>query len=208
MPNHQTRYTLTAAQLAQILDDSTLYNHLLKARMLLDEDVREFSTYKKNMMEGDPNAAAGDYPSIELLSLPTLTNPPKPGIVGRNKEIYNYLKSHPNRTDESLADLGIGESGDDSISPADLKPALKIQARIDDVVEIAFNKQGQIAVRIQRETGDDKWTNIGDATTSPLVDETPSPNGKPEKRRYRAVYLAKNQPVGQYSAIETIVTTP
>jgi hypothetical protein len=35
-----------------------------------------------------------------------------------------------------------------------------------------------------------------------------SPDGKPEKRRYRAVYLAKNKPVGQYSDIVTIVTTP
>ncbi|HEX8248617.1 MAG TPA: hypothetical protein VF599_10625 [Pyrinomonadaceae bacterium] len=40
------------------------------------------------------------------------------------------------------------------------------------------------------------------------VDETSSPDGKPEKRRYRAVYLAKNQPVGQYSDIVAIVTTP
>jgi len=89
-----------------------------------------------------------------------------------------------------------------------LKPALKPQALIDDVVEIAFNKQGQTAIRFQRETGDDKWTNVGDATSSPFVDETPSPDGKPEKRRYRAVYLAKNQPVGQYSDIVTVVTTP
>jgi hypothetical protein len=209
MPDHQTRYTLTAAQLAQILDDALVYQHLIKARNMLDEDVNEFYTYKKNIMNGDPNETAGDYPTIELLTLPTLTNPPKSGIAARNQEIYNYLKSHPNRNAESLADLGIGEtSGGDAISPADLKPSLKPQARIDDKIEIAFNKQGQSSIRIQRETGADKWTNVGEATTSPFVDETPSPDGKPEKRRYRAVYLTKNQPVGQYSDIVTVVTMP
>jgi hypothetical protein len=206
--DHQTRYTLTAAQIAQILDDALVYNHLIKTRALLDEDVKEFYIYKKNIMEDDPNETPGDYPSIEVLPLPTLTNPPKPGIEARNKELYNYLKAHPNRSAGSLADLGISESDGDSISPADLKPLLKPQAMIDDRVEIAFNKQGQAAIRFQCETGVDKWTNVGDATTSPLVDDTPSPDGKPEKRRYRAVYLAKNQPVGQYSDIVTVVTTP
>jgi hypothetical protein len=208
MPDHQTRYNLTAAQLAQILDDSLLYEHMMKASDLLDEDVKEFYTYKKNIMRGDPNETAGDYPKIELSSLPTLTNPPKPGIEKRNQEIYNFLQVHPNRTAESLADLGIGEAGGEAISPDDLKPSLKVQAAVDDKVEIGFNKQGQTAIRIQRETGDDKWTNVGDATTSPLVDATASPDGKPEKRRYRAIYLAKNQPVGQYSDIVTVVTTP
>ncbi|HEX8369460.1 MAG TPA: hypothetical protein VF604_13020 [Pyrinomonadaceae bacterium] len=208
MPDHQTRYTLTAAQLAQVLDDALVYRHMLNATNLLDEDVKEFYTYKKNIMKGDPNVEAGDYPKIEMPSLPTLTNPPRAGIEKRNQELYNFLKAHPNRTAESLADLGIGEAGGDPVSPEDLKPALKAQARIDDKIEIAFNKQGQSAVRIQRETGADKWTNAGEPTSSPFVDETPSPDGKPEKRRYRAVYLAKNQPVGQYSDIVSVVTTP
>jgi hypothetical protein len=208
MPDHQTRYGLTAAQLAQVLDDALVYQHLMKARDMLDEDVNEFYTYKKNIMEGEPNGTAGDYPKIELPSLPTLTNPPKPGIEKRNQELYNFLKSHPNRTAQSLADLGISETDSDPVSPGDLKPALKIQAKPDDRVEIAFSKQGQTAIRFQRETGDDKWTSVGDATSSPFTDETASAGGKPEKRRYRAVYLAKNQPVGQYSDIVTVVTTP
>jgi hypothetical protein len=208
MPDHQTRYTLTAAQLAQILDDALVYQHMLNASNLLDEDVKEFYTYKKNIMEGDPNVEAGDYPKIELPSLPVLTNPPKAGIEKRSQELYNYLKAHPNRTAESLADLGISAGEGDSVSPEDLKPTLKPKAQIDDVIEIAFNKQAQSSIRIQRETAADKWTTVGEATSSPFVDETPSPDGKPEKRRYRAVYLAKNKPVGQYSDIVTIVTTP
>jgi hypothetical protein len=86
--------------------------------------------------------------------------------------------------------------------------ALLIQTDSLLKVEIAFKKQGQAATRIQRETGDDKWTNAGEATTSPFVDETPSASGKPKKRRYRAVYPAKNQPAGQYSDIVMVVTTP
>lgn len=208
LSDHQTKYTLTAAQIAQVTDDAVVYNHLIKARNLLNEEVAEFSTYKKKIMEGDPKDTADAYPTIELPELPELTNPPKPGIEKRNQELYNYLKSHPNRTAESLAELGVSAGEGGSISPEDLKPLLKPQALIDDVVEIGFNKQTQTAIRIQREIGVDNWTSVGDATSSPLLDDTPSPDGKPEKRRYRGVYLAKNQPVGQYSDIVTVVTTP
>jgi len=36
----------------------------------------------------------------------------------------------------------------------------------------------------------------------------PTAGGNPEKREYRAIYLIKNQPVGQYSDIITVYTTP
>src|SRR5205085_9302172 len=133
---------------------------------------------------------------------------PKPGIEARNKEIYNYFKNHPNRTAESLDDMGITDAAKLEISPDELKPKGGAKALTDDRVELSFNKQGQKAIRWQLRRNGSDWGNPQDANQSPLIDETPSIDGKPEKREYRAIYLKGNKPFGQYSDILTVFTTP
>jgi len=152
---------------------------------------------------------ASNYPTVELLALPALIKPEiKTGIVPRNEELYNFLKRHPNRTDEALADLGIADTPSASISPGDLVPAINGKPMINDVVELKYNKQGQKACRFELRRGGGDWVKVGDPTESTFIDETPSIDGKPEKREYRGVYLKGNKPFGQYSQILTIYTTP
>jgi hypothetical protein len=203
-----TLYGLSGDAVKQIKTDAIIYPHLIDSRSLLDEDVGEFSAYKASMMSGNPLATASDYPTVTLQPMPATPGTPKPGIEARNKELYGYFKKHPNRTPESLADLGITEAEKQAISPDDLKPTLKSKALPDDKVEHAFNKQGQKAVRVQMRRGGGDWQNVGDPTNSPFIDETASTGGNPEKREYRAIYLKDNKPFGQYSDIVTVFTTP
>ena len=205
---HQTRYGLTAAQIQQIQEDALFYSHLRLCRQILDDESAEFQAYKTDLMEGDPNGTAADYPTIGIPDLPDSLNPPKPGIEKRNTELYNYFKNHPNRNDESLADLGILTSPPPSLSLDDLKPTLSGVAQADDKVAVSFKKQGQAAVRLYRRRNGGDWETTGDPTTSPFIDTTPSVGGNPEKREYRAICLKANVPVGQYSDIVTVYTTP
>ncbi len=204
---HQARYGLTSEQIRQVSDDADVYNHLLTVRNQLDEDVGEFSAYFENVTDGDVNLPAADYPVITLLPLPGLLLGVKPGIIPRNKGLYNFFKNHPSRTDESLADLGISDPAPGSLTPDTLKPAISGSTMPDDRVSLVFNKQGQSAVRFQMRRAA-VWTTVADPTTSPFIDATPSTGGNPEKREYRAIYLEKNQPIGQYSDIITVYTTP
>lgn len=208
LPLYAVQFGLSAGQITQINVDAIVYNHLLTAKSYLNEDVSEFFTYFDNITGGDPNIPASPYPVITLLAMPDFEGDIKPGIVVRNTELYNYFKKHPNRTAESLADIGISESTAGSISPDLLKPAINGAAMPDDKVSLTFNKQGQTAIRFQMRRGGGDWTTVGDPTTSPFLDTTASVDGKPEKREYRAIYLLKNQPVGQYSDIITVYTTP
>lgn len=201
-------YGLSSDAVKQLKTDAVIYAHLIAAREQLDADAAEFSTYKENMMVGNPLGTAATYPVVTLLPLPATEGTPKPGIVARNKELYNFFKKHPNRTKESLADLGISDTAAATISPDELKPTLKSKALPDDKIEHTFNKQGQKAVRILMRRGESDWTITGDPTNSPFVDETPSTGGNPEKREYRAIYLKDNKPFGQYSDIVTVFTTP
>jgi hypothetical protein len=203
-----TLYGLASDTVKQVKTDAVVYNHLMLAANQLKADEDEFFAFKKNMIEGDPKGTAAAYPTVALLPQPATDGEPKPGIEARNTELYNFLKKHPNRTPESLADLGIGDAAAHIVSPDDLRPSLKIKAMPDDKVELAFSKQGQKGCRIQVRRGGGDWTNAGDPNTSPYIDETASTGGNPEKREYRAIFLKDNRPFGQYSDIVTVVTTP
>lgn len=206
--DHSARYNLTVDQTNQIKDDAVLYNHLIAAGNQLETDREEFYSYKNNAFKGNVKADAADYPAISLPALPAPLGSYMQGIEKRNTELYNYFKKHPNRTEQSLSDLGITETTKTPIPPEELKPKLSGSAMPDDKVELPFNKQGEAKCRIQMRRGGGDWNTIGEPDFSPFVDETPSIGGIPERREYRAIYMRKNKPYGQYSDIIVIVTTP
>ena len=207
-PAYQVQFGLTNDQITQIQDDSIVYSFLRLARQVFDNENAEFSAYKTDLMEGDPKGTASPFPTFSLPVMPATVNPPKPGIEKRTKELYNYFKNHPNRTDEALADLGILDAPKPPVSLADLKIPLGAQAQINDKVKLTFKQLGQSAVRCQMRTNGGNWTIVGEPTNSPFIDSTPSAGGNPEKREYRAIGLKNNEPVGQYSDIVTVYTTP
>ena len=206
--NHAERYGLTDEMIKQVKTDYLVFHHNIVCASLLEQDRAEFYAYKNNCTNGDVNGTSADFPVISLPAQPTLSVPAKPGIIPRNTELYNYFKGHPNRTEESLADLGITTAKRIPIPVDELKPNINGKAVADDRVELTFSKQGQSAVRFQMRRGGGEWIDVGDPTSSPFLDRTPSLDGKPEKREYRAIYLNKNEAVGQYSDIITVYTTP
>jgi hypothetical protein len=209
LPNWATLYGLSNDTVKQVQDDAVMYKHLIDAILQLDSDKDELMAYRDNIVNGNPKATAADYPEVVIKPLPAFNIGIKPGINIRNRELYNFLKAHPSRTTESLADLGIVTATPPKIANADLRPSLKISAKINDRTEISFGKQGQTAIRLQmRRGGTADWITVGDPTSSPFIDNTASTANNPEKREYRGVYLLKNETIGQFSDIVTAVTTP
>ncbi|CAN5258439.1 hypothetical protein BH10ACI1_BH10ACI1_34870 [soil metagenome] len=206
---YQVQFGLSDAQINQQKDDAVIYDHLLTARMVFNTEILKFNNYFKNASVGNMYETANEYPLINLIPMPPLINSVvKNGIIPRNEELYNFLKRHPNKTTVVLADLGISGKSGSAIPSELLKPGIGGNPLPDDTISLKFNKQGQKAIRFQMRRNGEAWQNIGDPTTSPFIDETPSLDGKPEKREYRAIYLVKNQPVGNYSNIITVYTTP
>jgi hypothetical protein len=207
--NHKARYNLTTDMLAQIGDDFILYQHSRLVRQMLSDESAGLTAYKQDLFKGTDDGTIGAFPAINVPAVPATVNPPKPGIEKRNAELYNFFKSHPNRTPDSLADLGITETVSQSISPDDaLALITKTVAKADDTVEVHFKKMGFPQARIERKIGDGEFQKIAEPSTSPYVDDTPSTGGKPEKREYRAICMENNKPVGSWSQIATVVTTP
>jgi hypothetical protein len=208
LPNWATLYGLSNETVKQHQDDAIMYKHLIDVLLQLESDKHELQAYRNNIFSGNAKGTAADYPTVGISPLPALAVGVKPGIIERNREFYNFLKGHPNKTTESLADLGIITATPPKIAIADLRPSLKVTAKINDRVEVSFSKQSQPAIRLQMRRSTADWISLGDPTNSPFTDNTASTGNNPEKREYRGVYLLKNEIIGQYSDIVVIVTTP
>lgn len=209
LPDYQTQFNLSGEQINQQFDDAIFYAQQIEARDMLDAEVDELAAYRKQGFTGEMTGTMPAYPTLTLPPLPTAKGVYRPGIEQRNAELYNFLKGHPSRTPEALADLGIGTTTSQPVLVDDLKPHLSGKPRVGDAAAISFDKQGQPKCRIEMRRGSDlNFNSIGEPDTSPFEDETPSVDGKPEKREYRGIYIKNNKPVGQYSDIIVIYTTP
>ena len=110
------------------------------------------------------------------------------------------VKALPSYTPGMGALLGI-EGPKNTFDLATAKPDLSGVDQTGGVVVLSFTKHKSDGVNIycQRE-GDADWVLIGRATVSPFVDKRPLlQTGKPELRRYTAVYMQKDKEIGQFS---------
>ncbi len=209
LANYQATFGLSDETIRQNQDDAVVYEFLIITANQLENDVAEFFGYKSTVSDGDINLPTPAYPTVSIPALPALAIGVKAGIIPRTKALIRFIKAHPNYTTEIGDDLGINWSGGDPIAPDQLVAGLNPRSMPNDKVEISFSKQGQQAMRIQKRLkGETDFSTVAEPASSPYLDETPSTGGNPEQREYRGILLDKNQAVGQYSPIYTVVTTP
>ena len=110
------------------------------------------------------------------------------------------IKARSNYSEGVGAHLGI--EGPEYINDlATSSPNLNGVDQTGGMVILSFTKYKSEGINIycQRENDTD-WVLLGRATVSPFLDNRPLlQTGKPELRRYTAVFMLKDQEVGQYS---------
>ena len=128
------------------------------------------------------------------------------GILDEFREIVGLLKANLNYTESIGVDLMIAGEDSNGSGLIDSSPVLKLSNKNDTQVKIDFKKFEADAVEAQyRKAGTETWLLADKATFSPILHSpqftTP---GQAEKFEYRAIYLIKNERVGQWSPIYTI----
>jgi len=116
------------------------------------------------------------------------------------RSLVRRIKAHPNYSTGQGDHLGI-EGPDSTVDLATFKPNLSGVDQTGGQVTLSFSKSKSDGVNIycQRE-GDADWILLARATISPYLDNRPLlTTGKPELRRYTAVYMLKDKEVGQFS---------
>jgi hypothetical protein len=116
------------------------------------------------------------------------------------RALVRRIKSHPGYTEGQGAHLGI-EGPRETFDLSEAQPDLAGTDQTGGSVVLTFAKYKSDGINIycQRETDAD-WVLLGRATVSPFADSRPLLHvGKPELRRYTAVYMLKDREIGHYS---------
>jgi hypothetical protein len=199
--------TASAAMVAQ---NAAAYPYLIMRNDAIRAYQKEESKIKDRIFNGSIKDAP---PVLPVLNLPKA--PPdlviNPGIEEYMSLLVQRIVKHPNCTPEIEALLGI-ELKDESenLSPDEMKPVIKEIAALNGAIKIRASLQGMKAFRVLCQRGtDDKFEPVGDSSQTAFEDARPNlVEGQPETRNYRLVFLENNKPVGEFSAVETIVTKP
>jgi hypothetical protein len=130
-------------------------------------------------------------------------------VEGLGRSISRRIKTHQDYTKGLGVQLGI----EGSFSTHDLSaicPDLTAFDKSGGTVEFRFTKRGSDGVNIYyQKENESEWILVGRAMFSPFQDiRALLIPGKPEMRRYTAVYMKKDQEVSRYSDDLIITCTP
>lgn len=121
----------------------------------------------------------------------------KGGII----ELTKLIKSIPGYSEDIGEMLGI-EGSELVLALANVKPVLTANYEGLNVV-LRFKKQGTQGIKIFSRRGDEtEFSFLAIDTESPYIDSRPKLDSmRPEKREYQAIYVYKDEPVGNMSDI-------
>ncbi len=126
------------------------------------------------------------------------------GIEQQCREFARLMKNQPNYDVADGLDLMIEKEKGDDFAVGDAMPELKISAT-DSAVRIIWKKTGFDALELQYRKQNAPMWQAADKSTVNEFDFAPplTTPGVPEKFEFRAVYLIKNQRVGNWSPVYT-----
>lgn len=183
------------------------YQYVVNVAADISDQREAFTAWKRSIFEGDPTKPAPVAPVFPIIALPqTALN----GLETELKAIIKRIKASAGYNETIGEQLGLVDSGPAPFNPNDLNPTLKLTAKPGSIVDIAFVKGQMTGMRVEfQRKGEVSWQLAVILFSSPGQHAAPpAVPDEPEQRSYRAVYIKGNDPIGPYSPIYTVVTTP
>ena len=162
-----------------------------------DNDLAEL---KANVTDFHSKIAAASDAAAAAKQATANKNDSRQTTESKVRALVRRIKVHPAYSNGQGDHLGI-EGPDMTIDFSNSKPILSGIDQTGGQVAISFSKSKSDGINIycQRENDID-WVLLARATVSPFLDNRPLLiTGKPELRRYTAIYMQKDQEVGQCS---------
>lgn len=127
------------------------------------------------------------------------------GIETACRDFAGLLKKQLNYDKADGLDLMIERVKAEGFTAEDAQPTLKISVTSSNAVLVEWKKTGFDALELQwRRVGAGVWQPADKSTVSPVPFTPPlTTPGVPEKFEFRAIYILKNQRVGQWSPVYT-----
>jgi hypothetical protein len=208
---HAASLGFAEADVNVVKADASMLNYLVGELLPTYKSALQSRTsYKNLIMSGPVGSPGGSLPPPPATG-PAPTAVP-PGIVPRLRNLVQRIQLAPGYNEAVGRDLGLnGQDGRGPAAPdSTAKPALKARSNGPGAVQVDFSKEKFDGVLIEsRRAGEADWQSLGTDSYSPYVDDRPpSETGKPEVRQYRARYVLRDQPTGDWSDIVTATFVP
>jgi hypothetical protein len=179
---------------------------MAEAALIIESYADAIRSYRRVITEGDIGDPTPVFPTDITFSLPFVVDT---GMFERLDNLVKRIRVSPAYTDEIGALLGIIPSGG-PLGPIDeVPPVIKASVDPGNIVEVKFVKGQSDGIYIETNVDDGGWAFAKMAIKSPAVFDVPSSNGgTPRGVQIRGRFLDGNNPVGDWSQIETVQTIP
>ena len=196
--NYASILGLTAAELTSVKNDVAFFSYILNAVEVFTTAKEQRVNYKNVLRDGPIGKIAGAVSDVPALG----TKPVEvtPGIVPRITQLVQRIKNSPAYTESMGKDLGIIGSSL-AVDSDGLQPALKLVLK-GGKVEVQWKKGNSDAVYIEVDRGNGMWQFLGIDLNPHYTDEMPITAHA--TWRYRAIYLKRDERIGQWSDVASI----
>lgn len=194
---------LTDAYVGEIHTCCQMYINAYDAKEFNRAAAKALTTWFQNLHDSEQKGEAVNAPPPFMqVSIPA------GATVGTERQIRRFAKKMKDSDNYDRADglaLMIEKVGAGELNVADAQPQLKIRVETDGRIIFVWLKSGFDSLELQwRRAGDAMWQLADKSTEKEIVFQPPlTTPGVPEKFEFRAVYIIKNQRVGQWSPIYT-----
>lgn len=163
---------------------------------------KQLSEWFENILTGEPAGELAPAPPV----FQTITMPAGAfiGLEAEFREFARFFKNNPVYDRADGEDLMIVAPEGDSSDLATVAPEIRLTGLPNNAISVEWVKSQFDALELQyREAGTEAWL-LADKSTAKVFEFAPPTGGTPKKIELRAVYLIKNQRVGQWSPIYTL----
>ncbi len=194
---HAATLGLPPADVTGIANDAAMFSYLM-TQVEMHTKAKEMRVNYKNLIKDGPiGANAGVLP----MPVPAIAPPAvvAPGIFPRLAMLVQRIKYSPTYTEAIGKDLGViskQSSGDTTL----LKPKLKLVMK-GGQVEVQWVKGIADSIRIEKDAGAG-WEFLAVDSIPHYTDKTPITS--PATWKYRAMYIQRDAPIGQWSDTASI----
>lgn len=206
LPKYSATLAISADDLNTLQADTAMILWTLQVLPSLRAAAQQFTAFKDDLFDGETGGAAKAAPAAPVF--PAAPVPVANGAIPRTRSLIQRIKKSPGYTEAIGKDLGI--IAPETQADTQAKPKFAGVALTGSQVRLDWVKGRYDGVIVQcRRTGDADFITLGRDNYSPYVDGRPPVTaGASETRQYRMRYIHKDDEVGDWSDIVSVVTLP
>lgn len=198
---YATQFGFTPAETLNMRYDAMFFTWAVNNVAKIDTYKKNWTVFKTILLKGEDGVATNNVPAPPTLDVQPIAV--TPGMLKRFTSMVARVKAHPSYTTAIGQNLGIEGAENATLDPQEAKPVINVGMNADKVV-VEWTKGAYSGIHIEKDSGNG-FVMLDKDFIPDYIDNSPLPaSGTSALWKYRAIYLIKDEKVGQWSNIASI----